>query len=145
MSSVACGQDYFKITETTSPCSDVTTAAPPTTPMASTLPMTTFGATTMAPTTVPSTTPTTDCDEGQQDCDVETDASEDYNTVAGTIVRRLLLFELRPAPSSTCLPALMPQVFCFVSQLPSCTWSRRLLVKKKHVSLTATDQSKTCV
>ncbi|XP_031726498.1 neuropilin-1a-like [Anarrhichthys ocellatus] len=61
---------------------DITTTAPPTTPIASTLPMTTFGATTTAPTTVPgTTTPVTDCEEGQQDCGGETEAPDDYDSV----------------------------------------------------------------
>ncbi|CAJ1073023.1 neuropilin-1a-like isoform X1 [Xyrichtys novacula] len=60
---------------------DITTTAPPTTPIASTLPLTTFGATTTAPITVPGTTPTTGCVEGQQDCTVESEEPEDYDTV----------------------------------------------------------------
>ncbi|KAK9538461.1 hypothetical protein VZT92_003630 [Zoarces viviparus] len=61
---------------------DITTTAPPTTPIASTLPMTTFGATTTAPTTVPGTTPpVADCEEGQQDCGGETEAPDDYDSV----------------------------------------------------------------
>ncbi|XP_071348805.1 neuropilin-1a-like isoform X1 [Trachinotus anak] len=60
---------------------DITTTAPPTTPIASTLPMTTFGATTTAPITVPGTTPATDCEEGQQDCPGETEAPDDYELV----------------------------------------------------------------
>lgn len=63
--------------------SDITTAAPPTTPVASTLPMTTFGATTTAPTTVPGTSSGTDCAEGQQDCGDVTDATDGYETVTG--------------------------------------------------------------
>ncbi|XP_075954409.1 neuropilin-1a-like [Anarhichas minor] len=59
---------------------DITTTAPPTTPIASTLPMTTFGATTTAPTTVPGT-PIADCEEGQQDCGGETEAPDDYDSV----------------------------------------------------------------
>nr|XP_043901503.1 neuropilin-1a-like [Solea senegalensis] len=59
---------------------EITTTAPPTTPMASTLPMTTFGATTTAPITVPGTTGTTDCDGGQERCGGETDAPDDYDT-----------------------------------------------------------------
>uniref|UniRef100_A0A3Q1G103 Neuropilin n=1 Tax=Acanthochromis polyacanthus TaxID=80966 RepID=A0A3Q1G103_9TELE len=53
--------------------------APPTTPLASTLPMTTFGATTTAPITVPGTTLTIDCEEGQEDCFVETEAPDNYD------------------------------------------------------------------
>ncbi|XP_023280239.1 neuropilin-1a-like isoform X1 [Seriola lalandi dorsalis] len=65
---------------------DITTTAPPTTPMASTLPMTTFGATTTAPITVPGTALATDCEEGQQDCGGETEAPDDYDlaTAGGT-------------------------------------------------------------
>ncbi|XP_061587803.1 neuropilin-1a-like [Cololabis saira] len=58
---------------------EITTTGLPTTPLASTLPMTTFGATTTAPTTVPATTPSTDCEDGRADCDGETDAPEDYD------------------------------------------------------------------
>uniref|UniRef100_A0A8P4GKP4 Neuropilin n=1 Tax=Dicentrarchus labrax TaxID=13489 RepID=A0A8P4GKP4_DICLA len=57
--------------------------SPPTTPIASTLPMTTFGATTTAPITIPGTTQTTDCEEGQQDCGGETEAPDDYDTGTG--------------------------------------------------------------
>uniref|UniRef100_A0A3Q1EG04 Neuropilin n=1 Tax=Acanthochromis polyacanthus TaxID=80966 RepID=A0A3Q1EG04_9TELE len=65
---------------------DITTTAPPTTPLASTLPMTTFGATTTAPITVPGTTLTIDCEEGQEDCFVETEAPDNYDlaTAGGT-------------------------------------------------------------
>ncbi|GLD50715.1 neuropilin-1a-like protein [Lates japonicus] len=66
---------------------DITTTAPPTTPIASTLPMTTFGATTTAPITVPGTGLATDCEEGQQDCGgAETEAPYDYDvaTAGGT-------------------------------------------------------------
>uniref|UniRef100_A0A671Y6R3 Neuropilin n=1 Tax=Sparus aurata TaxID=8175 RepID=A0A671Y6R3_SPAAU len=62
---------------------DITTTAPPTTAIASTLPMTTFGATTTAPITIPGSTATSDCDEGQRDCGGETDAPDDYNTATG--------------------------------------------------------------
>ncbi|KAM6918528.1 neuropilin-1a-like [Xenentodon cancila] len=58
---------------------EITTTALPTTPLASTLPMTTFGATTTTPTTVPGTTPSMDCEESQQGCDGETEAPEDYD------------------------------------------------------------------
>ncbi|KAM9844692.1 neuropilin-1a-like [Aulostomus maculatus] len=51
---------------------DITTTVLPTTPVASTLPMTTFGATTTAPITIPNTTPATGCEE--PDC-------EEYSTV----------------------------------------------------------------
>ncbi|XP_040027331.2 neuropilin-1a isoform X1 [Gasterosteus aculeatus] len=57
---------------------DITTTAPPTTAIASTLPMTTFGATTTAPTTVPGTT-ASGCEEGQRDCGGETEAPDDYD------------------------------------------------------------------
>uniref|UniRef100_A0AAQ5Y9P9 Neuropilin n=1 Tax=Amphiprion ocellaris TaxID=80972 RepID=A0AAQ5Y9P9_AMPOC len=60
---------------------DITTTAPPTTPLASTLPMTTFGATTTAPITLPGTTLTIDCEEGQEDCFVETEAPDNYDLV----------------------------------------------------------------
>lgn len=60
---------------------EITTTAPPTTPIASTLPMTTFGATTTAPTTVPGTTQAADCEEGLPDCDGETEAPDVYATV----------------------------------------------------------------
>ncbi|KAM6989399.1 neuropilin-1a-like [Tautogolabrus adspersus] len=60
---------------------DITTTAPPTTPIASTLPMTTFGATTTAPITIPGTTSAPECEEGQPDCVVETDAPDDYDSV----------------------------------------------------------------
>lgn len=65
---------------------DITTTAPPTTPIASTLPMTTFGATTTAPITIPGTTLAPDCEEGRQDCGSET-ATPDYDdtvTAGGT-------------------------------------------------------------
>ncbi|TKS79386.1 Neuropilin-1a [Collichthys lucidus] len=62
---------------------DITTTAPPTTPIASTLPMTTFGATTTAPITIPSTTPGSDCEEGHPDCFGETEAPDDYEAVTG--------------------------------------------------------------
>ncbi|XP_026230575.1 neuropilin-1a-like isoform X2 [Anabas testudineus] len=58
---------------------DITTAAPPTTPITSTHPMTTFGATTTAPITIPGTTLATNCEEGQ-DCIEETD---DYDLGTG--------------------------------------------------------------
>ncbi|XP_044074894.1 neuropilin-1a-like isoform X2 [Siniperca chuatsi] len=61
---------------------DITTTAPPTTPIASTLPMTTFGATTTAPITIPGTTLAPDCEEGLQDCAGETEALDDYYTVS---------------------------------------------------------------
>ncbi|XP_029970069.1 neuropilin-1a-like [Salarias fasciatus] len=60
---------------------DITTTAPPTTPLASTFPMTTFGATTTAPITVPGTTPTSDCEGGRTDCSPETEAPDDYDVV----------------------------------------------------------------
>lgn len=63
--------------------SDITTPAPPTTPAASTLPMTTFGATTTAPTTVPGVTPAGDCEEGRQDCGEDTETPFDYDVVTG--------------------------------------------------------------
>nr|XP_020468074.1 neuropilin-1a-like isoform X2 [Monopterus albus] len=62
---------------------DITTTALPTTPIASTLPMTTFGATTTAPITIPGTTLAADCEEGQQDCADETEAPDDYDTATG--------------------------------------------------------------
>ncbi|KAK5860395.1 hypothetical protein PBY51_021876 [Eleginops maclovinus] len=58
---------------------DITTTSAPTTPGASTLPMTTFGATTTAPITIPGTTAGSDCEDGR-DCGGETDAPEDYDT-----------------------------------------------------------------
>ncbi|XP_036941135.1 neuropilin-1a-like isoform X5 [Acanthopagrus latus] len=64
---------------------DITTTAPPTTPIASTLPMTTFGATTTAPITVPGSTPTSDCEEGQQDCGGETDTPDDYDVATAYV------------------------------------------------------------
>ncbi|XP_030258618.1 neuropilin-1a-like isoform X3 [Sparus aurata] len=64
---------------------DITTTAPPTTAIASTLPMTTFGATTTAPITIPGSTATSDCDEGQRDCGGETDAPDDYNTATAYV------------------------------------------------------------
>lgn len=74
-----------------SPCSEITTTAPPTTPIASTLPMTTFGATTTAPITKPGITPATDCGEGQQDCGGETEAPYDYDIATGKPPKLLLL------------------------------------------------------
>ncbi|XP_029309020.1 neuropilin-1a-like isoform X2 [Cottoperca gobio] len=62
---------------------DITTTAAPTTPIASTLPMTTFGATTTAPITIPGTTLGTDCEEGRRDCGVEVEVPEDYDIVMG--------------------------------------------------------------
>lgn len=35
------------------------------------------------PTTVPGTQPADDCDESQQDCGVETQAPEEYDTITG--------------------------------------------------------------
>ncbi|XP_041804634.1 neuropilin-1a-like isoform X3 [Chelmon rostratus] len=74
---------------------DITTTAPPTTPVASTLPMTTFGATTTAPITVPGTTPAADCEEGQQDCGGETEAPDDDDTATAgstTVVNPIMDF-----------------------------------------------------
>lgn len=39
--------------------------------------------TTVMPTTVPGTQPADDCDESQQDCGVETQAPEEYDTITG--------------------------------------------------------------
>ncbi|KAM7400098.1 hypothetical protein PAMA_004681 [Pampus argenteus] len=76
---------------------DEITTISPTTPVAPTLPMTTFGATTTAPTTVPGTTLTTDCEEGQEDCYRETEIFEEYDTVtAGTTVTDPIM-DLLPA------------------------------------------------
>lgn len=72
--------------------SDITTAAPPTTPIASTLPMTTFGATTTAPITLPSTTLATGCEEGQEGCAGETEVFEDYNLETGKTTNLCFLF-----------------------------------------------------
>lgn len=52
-------------------------------PVASTLPMTTFGATTTAPTTVPGTTAAAGCEGRLQDCGGETEAPYGYNTETG--------------------------------------------------------------
>ncbi|XP_076600646.1 neuropilin-1a-like isoform X1 [Chaetodon auriga] len=74
---------------------DITTTAPPTTPIASTLPMTTFGATITAPITVPGTTAAADCEEGQQDCGGETEAPDDYDTATAggtTVVNPIMDF-----------------------------------------------------
>ncbi|KAM8849232.1 neuropilin-1a-like [Spinachia spinachia] len=57
---------------------DITTTAPPATPIASTLPMTTFGATTTAPTTVPGTS-ALGCEGGQTDCGGGTGTPDDYD------------------------------------------------------------------
>lgn len=40
------------------------------------------------PTTVPGTSPADDCDESQQDCGVETQAPEEYDTITGQDVSR---------------------------------------------------------
>ncbi|XP_070830204.1 neuropilin-1a-like isoform X2 [Chaetodon trifascialis] len=73
---------------------DITTAAPPTTPSASTLPMTTFGATITAPITIPGMTAAADCEEGRQDCSGETEAPGDYDTGTGgtTVVNPIMDF-----------------------------------------------------
>lgn len=63
--------------------SDLITTAPPTTPVASTLPATTFRVTTATPTTVPAMPPVTDCEDGQQECGGETEAPYDYGTAMG--------------------------------------------------------------
>ncbi|XP_078143764.1 neuropilin-1a-like [Centroberyx gerrardi] len=60
-----------------------TTPPPPTTPLASTLPMTTFGATTTAPVTVPGTTAATGCEEGERDCPGEAETHDDYYLETG--------------------------------------------------------------
>uniref|UniRef100_A0A668A3X6 Neuropilin n=1 Tax=Myripristis murdjan TaxID=586833 RepID=A0A668A3X6_9TELE len=54
-----------------------TTIPPPTTPVSSTHPLTTFGATTTAPITVPGTTTAARCEGGQQDCPGEVEEPED--------------------------------------------------------------------
>uniref|UniRef100_A0A8D3A2A4 Neuropilin n=1 Tax=Scophthalmus maximus TaxID=52904 RepID=A0A8D3A2A4_SCOMX len=77
---------------------EITTAAPPTTPIASTLPMTTFGATTTAPITVPGTTPAPDCEEGRQGCGGETEAPDDYElTTAGVTAATDPIVDFMPA------------------------------------------------
>ncbi|XP_039999311.1 neuropilin-1a-like [Xiphias gladius] len=77
---------------------EITTTAPPTTPIASTLPMTTFGATTTAPITKPGITPATDCGEGQQDCGGETEAPYDYDiATAGGNTAADPILDLMPA------------------------------------------------
>ncbi|KAI3374645.1 hypothetical protein L3Q82_021217 [Scortum barcoo] len=77
---------------------DITTTALPTTPIASTLSMTTFGATTTAPITLPGTTPSTDCEEGQQDCGIETETPDDYDTVTGGTAAPDLIMDFMPPP-----------------------------------------------
>uniref|UniRef100_A0A1A8IDN8 Neuropilin n=1 Tax=Nothobranchius kuhntae TaxID=321403 RepID=A0A1A8IDN8_NOTKU len=64
---------------------EITTTAPPITPLASTLPMTTFGATTAAPTTIPSTTLTADCEDGRERCVDETEAPNEYEDPGETM------------------------------------------------------------
>ncbi|XP_078029109.1 neuropilin-1a-like isoform X2 [Epinephelus lanceolatus] len=76
---------------------DITTTAPPTTPIASTLPMTTFGATTTAPITIPGTTLSTDCEEGQQDCGGETEAPDEEDTVTGGTTLADPILDFMPA------------------------------------------------
>ncbi|XP_026006368.1 neuropilin-1a-like [Astatotilapia calliptera] len=55
---------------------EITTTALPTTPLASTPPMTTFGATTTAPITNPGTTAVIECEDGRLDCITETETPE---------------------------------------------------------------------
>ncbi|XP_068605093.1 neuropilin 1b [Brachionichthys hirsutus] len=60
---------------------DMTTAGPPTTPAASTPPVTTFGAT-----PVPgATTLASDCEDGRGDCGGRTEATDDYNSVTAGV------------------------------------------------------------
>uniref|UniRef100_A0A665XF70 Neuropilin n=1 Tax=Echeneis naucrates TaxID=173247 RepID=A0A665XF70_ECHNA len=59
--------------------------APPTTPLVSTLPMTTFGATTAAPITIPGTILPPDCEEGQQDCVSGTELPEEYKLLTAYV------------------------------------------------------------
>uniref|UniRef100_A0A3P9JBC1 Neuropilin-1a n=1 Tax=Oryzias latipes TaxID=8090 RepID=A0A3P9JBC1_ORYLA len=62
---------------------DLTSPAPPTTPLGPTFFVTTFGATTTAPTTVPSTTQSLDCDEGQLNCGTEAEGLDLDETEPG--------------------------------------------------------------
>ncbi|XP_011615049.1 neuropilin-1a-like [Takifugu rubripes] len=62
---------------------DLITTAPPTTPVASTLPATTLRVTMATPTTVSPMPPITDCEDGQQECGGETEAPYDYGTTIG--------------------------------------------------------------
>lgn len=74
--------------------SDLITTAPPTTPVASTLPATTFRVTTATPSTVPPMPPITGCEDGQQECGGETDAPYDYGTAMGKTLMFQLMFSL---------------------------------------------------
>uniref|UniRef100_A0A3B3I127 Neuropilin n=2 Tax=Oryzias latipes TaxID=8090 RepID=A0A3B3I127_ORYLA len=62
---------------------DLTSPAPPTTPLGPTFFVTTFGATTTAPTTVPSTTQSLDCHEGQLNCGTEAEGLDLDETEPG--------------------------------------------------------------
>lgn len=77
---------------------EITTTALPTTPLASTPPMTTFGATITAPITVPGTTPIIECEEGRVDCIGETE-TPDYDdlTMAGGTLSTNPIVEFMPA------------------------------------------------
>lgn len=101
--------------------SDITTTAPPTTPIASTLPMTTFGATTTAPITIPSTTPGSDCEEGHPDCFGETEAPDDYEAVTGkknkTTFPPLSLYFFHPVVLITFMSTLMVHLLEFEGKL----------------------------
>ncbi|XP_026168978.1 neuropilin-1a-like isoform X2 [Mastacembelus armatus] len=76
---------------------DVTTTAPPTSPIASTLPMTTFGATTTAPITIPGTALAADCDRGQQNCTGETEVPDDYDAATGGTTPPNPIMDFMPA------------------------------------------------
>ncbi|KAM9322849.1 neuropilin-1a-like [Pholidichthys leucotaenia] len=76
---------------------DITTTGPPTTPLPSTFPMTTFGATTTAPVTIPVTTPPTGCDEGQQGCPDATEIIDEYEQVMEGITTTDSITDFIPA------------------------------------------------
>lgn len=73
---VPSGHSYMPVSS--SSFTEITTTALPTTPLASTPPMTTFGGTITAPITVPGTTPVIECEEGRADCVSETE-TPDYD------------------------------------------------------------------
>lgn len=80
--------------------SDLITTALPTTAAASTLPATTFRVTTATPSTVPAMPPITDCEDGEQGCGGETEASYDYGTAMGKTITLTFLVEVSAEANS---------------------------------------------
>lgn len=93
--------------------------------------MTTFGATTTAPITIPGTTPTTDCEEGQQDCAGETEAPDDYDMATGKRPKLGSFYYVIPPP---CLFGL---IYADLRKMLQCDseakqWKVKMLNVKKH-------------